>query len=134
MQRIAGRHVPIIAMTANAMHEDREKYAAAGMDDYIIKPFLPEHLSMLISDRYRLLFAPHRDSYFLMMLVVHEIPLLLENIAKTRGLGSYLTTKRFITEREMYQLKNFEQNFQDRLSKICERMKWPCGAPGWDAE
>ncbi|MEN2979642.1 CHASE domain-containing protein [Tistrella bauzanensis] len=37
-------HVPIIAMTANVMVGMREEYIAAGMDDYISKPFRAEDL------------------------------------------------------------------------------------------
>lgn len=43
-----GNKIPIIAITAYAMHEDKEKCISAGMNDYIAKPFELEALYNII--------------------------------------------------------------------------------------
>lgn len=44
------KHIPIIALTANALAGDREKYMAEGMDDYATKPLDVKVIEKLISE------------------------------------------------------------------------------------
>ncbi len=44
----SGSHMPIIALTAHAMQGDRDDCLAAGMDDYLAKPFRKEQLLQLL--------------------------------------------------------------------------------------
>ncbi|RRD70636.1 MULTISPECIES: response regulator [unclassified Desulfovibrio] len=43
-ESVSSEDLPIIAVTANAMKEDREKGMAVGMNDYITKPLEPQRL------------------------------------------------------------------------------------------
>ncbi len=50
-EKITGRHIPIIAMTARAMRGDREICIAAGMDGYISKPINREELEKTMAQK-----------------------------------------------------------------------------------
>jgi two-component system, sensor histidine kinase and response regulator len=43
-EKLTGEHIPIVAMTANALVGDRDKCIASGMDGYISKPIRTSEL------------------------------------------------------------------------------------------
>ena len=56
-ERSGGRRIPIIAMTAHALREDRERCLAAGMDDYVSKP-----IDRRLLEEALLRWAPRREA------------------------------------------------------------------------
>jgi CheY-like chemotaxis protein len=46
--KVRNHNIPVIAMTAHAMKEDRQRCLDHGMDDYMSKPINPEELSKKI--------------------------------------------------------------------------------------
>ncbi len=47
-EKSTGTHIPIVAMTASAMQEDRERCLAVGMDNYVSKPVQLQELCTVI--------------------------------------------------------------------------------------
>jgi CheY-like chemotaxis protein len=47
-EKLTGKHIPIIAMTASAMKSDIDRCLQAGMDDYLTKPVQPSELFQTI--------------------------------------------------------------------------------------
>ena len=60
LEQKTGMHVPIYALTANAMKGDRERYLSIGMDGYLAKPIRASELDQLLEEVASMATQKHR--------------------------------------------------------------------------
>jgi HPt (histidine-containing phosphotransfer) domain-containing protein len=107
--------LPIIALTANVMAHDREKYLAAGLSDYIGKPIDPEQMLTVLA-RW---ITPARPSK--PPVPVQGKPLVaLENLPALPGVNVAESVRRMggRVETYLHVLREFRRHQQDTIANI----------------
>ncbi|MDR0440922.1 MAG: response regulator, partial [Candidatus Accumulibacter sp.] len=96
-------HMPIVALTANALAGDLERCLAAGMDDYIAKPIQPERLFAVLARYCRRKTAPDavpgHDSG---TPIREDDARLLARVAGIDGIDSESACARLLGRRDLY--------------------------------
>lgn len=113
----AGKTLPIIALTANALPGDKENYLAAGMDDYISKPINPTELYQLLT---RWIKLSHSHSTDTAVLATDMLQLLRTNgIAVERALHHLMGNEKLyrrLLERFALERTDFVDEFNIMLA------------------
>ena len=113
--------LPIIAMTANAMQQDRDKCLAAGMNDYVAKPIDPETLFGVLL---KWIPARHGSSPVTQAPVpesiLHEDPDHELALPIINGLDVELGLRRVLGKRQLYlnMLRKFVANQANTVAEI----------------
>jgi two-component system, sensor histidine kinase and response regulator len=96
------RRLPIVAMTANAMEQDRQRCLAAGMDDALIKPLDPEKISDMLLTWIKPR-AVTRQAVARARAAVPDFPESIDGLDIDAGLGRMLGKKpQYLTLLRMY--------------------------------
>ncbi len=109
------QHMPIIALTANALEGDKERFLAAGMDDYIAKPIEVKELQRVLTK-----YAPTEN--FNLNDLVQKIKTRLElDDAVIMKLLTAFTTNLQSSLKELEEA--FETNDTDRVLSLAHKLK-----------
>jgi hypothetical protein len=114
-------NIPIIALTANALKGDSEKYLAAGMTDYLAKPFDEERLFRVISRNLREFRDPKTDILLINNTRMSAEPSKLYDLTMVQSVSG--GDDSFIKKMVSLFIETVPQNMQD-LKKALQEENW----------
>ncbi|MBC7464668.1 MAG: response regulator [Bdellovibrio sp.] len=125
LEKSIGRHTPIVAVTANALDDDRQRCVDAGMDDYLAKPISGTNLIAVIDK-----WLPAKNENPLDSKIFDEIRKvgkisnsnLLEEITE---IFLQETPKRFAEVDLALDLKDYKE-----VARVCHHLKSSCHGVG----
>ncbi|WP_412478460.1 PAS domain S-box protein [Azonexus sp. IMCC34839] len=122
--RASGRYdrLPIIAMTAHALDQERQRCLAAGMNDFISKPIDPDQLHQMLQ-RWR----PKTENAGAPLPQEKKTMSTPEGLPELPGIDTALGMKRMMNKVALYEkvLRDFHNRFANEAAQI--RATWEAG-------
>ncbi len=113
-------HIPIIALTANALKGDRERFLAAGMDEYTTKPLVRSEIISLLNN-----FLSHK------IVEINTVPKSADHLA----VDTVIDSEPLVTQEEVLPETAIEEEIPAEIEAPVEQaVQQPIAASNYDAD